>query len=96
MSPKKQGTFDEHQMESIISDVMHHGSYGFQYTSLNGKCNNCVLYLPPPIGIWAIESKFLLESCFEFNNLETSNKQPCVFGIGEGPSKGARFIMYTH
>lgn len=76
MSPKKRGIFGELQLESIISDVMHHGSYDFQFTLSNGKRPDCVLHLPSPIGALAIDSKFPLESFLEFNSLETSIKQP--------------------
>jgi DNA recombination protein RmuC len=76
MSPKKRGIFGEIQLESIISDVMHHGSYDFQFTLSNGKRPDCVLHLPSPIGALAIDSKFPLESFLEFNSLETSIKQP--------------------
>lgn len=72
LSPKRRGTFGEQQLEALIGDVMHHGSYDFQFTLSNGKRPDCVLHLPSPIGDLAIDSKFPLEAFMELNNMETS------------------------
>lgn len=62
ISPKRRGAFGELQLEGIISDVMHPGSFQFQATLSNGKRPDCLLKLPPPIGNLAIDSKFPMDS----------------------------------
>ena len=69
ISPKRRGAFGELQLEGIISDVMHPGSFQFQATLSNGKRPDCLLKLPPPIGNLAIDSKFPMDSFLELSKV---------------------------
>jgi len=69
ISPKRRGAFGELQLEAIISDVMHPGSYQFQATLSNGKRPDCLLKLPQPIGNLVIDSKFPMDSFVELSKI---------------------------
>ena len=59
---RSRGAFGEVQLEALVRNVMPPGSYGFQYTLSNGNRADCVLILPAPTGMVAVDSKFPLES----------------------------------
>jgi hypothetical protein len=48
-SPRQRGVFGELQLETLVRDVMHPGSFAFQSTLSNGTRPDCVLKLPRPI-----------------------------------------------
>ncbi len=73
ISPKRRGAFGELQLEGIISDVMHPGSFQFQATLSNGKRPDCLLKLPPPIGNLAIDSKFPMDSFLELSKVPVAS-----------------------
>jgi len=75
ISPRRRGAFGELQLEAIIADVMHPGSYEFQSTLLNGKRPDCLLRLPHPIGNLCIDSKFPMDSFIELTNVATNSAQ---------------------
>jgi len=56
------GAFGEVQLHSLIRNVLAEADYKLQHTLPNGKIADCVLFLPEPTGMIAIDSKFPLES----------------------------------
>jgi DNA recombination protein RmuC len=59
---RSRGAFGEVQLNSLISNVMPEASYALQHKLPNDKVADCVLFLPEPTGMIAIDSKFPLES----------------------------------
>jgi DNA recombination protein RmuC len=59
---RSRGVFGEVQLSALISNVLPEAHYALQYTLSNMKRADCVLFLPPPTGMIAIDSKFPLES----------------------------------
>ena len=56
------GTFGEVQLLGLISNVLPKANYRMQHTLSNGKCVDCMLFLPEPTGNVPIDSKFPLEN----------------------------------
>jgi DNA recombination protein RmuC len=59
---RSRGAFGEVQLEGIIRNVLPSSAYDFQYTFSNKVRADCVLKLPDPTGVIAIDSKFPLEN----------------------------------
>jgi DNA recombination protein RmuC len=60
---RSRGAFGEVQLEAIITNMLPSNIYEFQYTFNRGKVRaDCVLKLPEPTGMIAIDSKFPLEN----------------------------------
>ena len=56
------GTFGEVQLQALVANVLPESSYSMQYTLSNGRCVDCMMFLPEPTGNVAIDSKFPLEN----------------------------------
>jgi DNA recombination protein RmuC len=56
------GAFGEVQLHSLVRNVLAEADYKLQYTLPNDKIADCVLFLPEPTGMLAIDSKFPLEA----------------------------------
>lgn len=63
-SKTSRGALGERQLEDIVRNVLPETSFEFQYTfpTAKGVRADCVLKLPPPTGLIAIDSKFPLEN----------------------------------
>ena len=59
---RSRGAFGEVQLHSLVHNVLAEADYALQYTLPNSKIADCVLFLPEPTGMVAIDSKFPLES----------------------------------
>ena len=59
---KSRGAFGEVQLEALVRNVMPAGAFTMQYTLSNGTRADCVLKLPAPTGMVAVDSKFPLEN----------------------------------
>jgi DNA recombination protein RmuC len=59
---RSRGAFGEIQLETIIKNVLPTSAYEFQYTFANKVRADCVLKLPEPTGLIAVDSKFPLEN----------------------------------
>jgi DNA recombination protein RmuC len=59
---KSRGAFGEVQLEALVRNVMPPGAFEMQYTLSNGTRADCVLKLPDPTGLVAVDSKFPLEN----------------------------------
>lgn len=56
------GTFGEHRLEDLVSDIMPPETYAFQSVLDTGVRPDCIIRLPYPPGDMIIDSKFPLES----------------------------------
>jgi DNA recombination protein RmuC len=59
---RSRGTFGETQLNALIHNVLPTNHFSLQHTLSNGKRADCFLFLPPPTGSIAIDSKFPLEN----------------------------------
>jgi DNA recombination protein RmuC len=59
---RSRGAYGEVQLESLVKNVLPSESYQFQATLSNGNRADCLLRLPEPTGIVAVDSKFPLEN----------------------------------
>jgi len=59
---RSRGAFGEVQLEALVRNVLPASAYTMQHTLSNGSRVDCVLRLPPPTGMVAIDSKFPLEN----------------------------------
>ncbi len=59
---RSRGAFGEVQLEGLVRNIMPPKSYELQYTLPNGSRADCVLMLPEPTGMVAVDSKFPLEN----------------------------------
>ena len=60
---RSRGAFGEVQLESLVRNILPEVSYEFQYTfKSNGARADCVLKLPDPTGMVAVDAKFPLEN----------------------------------
>jgi DNA recombination protein RmuC len=69
---KARGAFGEVQLEALVRNILPPGSFEFQYTLSNGTRADCVLKLPEPTGLVAVDSKFPLENYHRMFAPETS------------------------
>lgn len=61
-SKSSRGALGERQLEDIVRNVLPESVFEFQYTFSTGVRADCVLKLPEPTGLIAIDSKFPLEN----------------------------------
>ena len=59
---RARGAFGEVQLEGLVRNVLPASAYEMQSTLSNGTRADCVLRLPPPTGMVAVDSKFPLEN----------------------------------
>jgi DNA recombination protein RmuC len=59
---RSRGAFGEVQLEALIRNLLPPNAYAFQHTLSNGNRADCVLLLPEPTGMVAVDSKFPLEN----------------------------------
>ena len=69
------GAFGEIQLRDIVESVLPPSAYAFQVTLSNGKRADCLLKLPNPPGVIAIDSKFPLES---YRALREAHEEPSL------------------
>jgi len=70
---KARGAFGEVQLEALVRNLLPPGSFEFQYTLGNGTRADCVLKLPEPTGLVAVDSKFPLENYHRMFAAEASD-----------------------
>lgn len=79
---KSRGAFGEMQLEQLIRNVLPEQSFEFQYTLSQGgqkMIADCVLKLPEPVGMIAIDSKFPLENYERMVNDDADKLSPAAF-----------------
>ena len=59
---RSRGAFGEVQLEALVRNVLPAGAFEMQYTLSTGVRADCVLRLPEPTGLVAVDSKFPLEN----------------------------------
>jgi DNA recombination protein RmuC len=59
---RSRGAFGEVQLEGLVRNILPSQAYAMQYTLPNGSRADCVLLLPEPTGMVAVDSKFPLEN----------------------------------
>lgn len=59
---RARGAFGEVQLEALVRNVLPTSAYEMQSTLSNGTRADCVLRLPAPTGLVAVDSKFPLEN----------------------------------
>ena len=60
---RSRGAFGEVQLENLVRNILPEIAYEFQYTfKSNGSRADCVLKLPAPTGMVAVDAKFPLEN----------------------------------
>jgi DNA recombination protein RmuC len=73
---RSRGAFGEVQLEGLIRNLLPPNAYAFQHTLSNGTRTDCVLLLPEPTGMVAVDSKFPLENYHRmFESGETDRVQ---------------------
>jgi len=59
---RSRGAFGEVQLEGLVRNILSPQAYEMQYALPNGSRVDCVLKLPEPTGMVAVDSKFPLEN----------------------------------
>jgi DNA recombination protein RmuC len=59
---RSRGAFGEVQLEGLVRNLLPESAFEFQYTFSKGARADCVLKLPEPTGLVAVDSKFPLEN----------------------------------
>lgn len=59
---RSRGAFGEVQLEGLVRNLLPEAAFEFQYTLSNKTRADCVLKLPEPTGLVAVDSKFPLEN----------------------------------
>jgi DNA recombination protein RmuC len=59
---RSRGAFGEIQLEALVQNLLPPAAYEFQFTLSNGNRADCVLKLPEPTGMVAVDAKFPLEN----------------------------------
>lgn len=72
---RSRGAFGEVQLEALVRNILPVGAYALQYTLSNGNRADCVLRLPPPTGMVAVDSKFPLENYHRTFDRDTSDAE---------------------
>lgn len=69
---KSRGAFGEVQLEALVRNALPPDSFEFQVTLSSGVRADCVLRLPEPTGLVAVDSKFPLENYHRMFDRELS------------------------
>ena len=69
---RSRGAFGEVQLDALVRNILPVGAYAMQHTLSNNNRVDCVLHLPPPTGMVAVDSKFPLENYHRMFDRETS------------------------
>ncbi len=70
---RSRGAFGEVQLEGLVRNILPPQAYAMQYTLPNGSRADCVLKLPEPTGMVAVDSKFPLENYHRMFEAESAS-----------------------
>ena len=70
---QSRGAFGEVQLNALVRNVLPESHFSLQYILPNSKKADCVLFMPEPTGMIAIDSKFPLESYRRMNDGQTND-----------------------
>ena len=79
---RSRGAFGEVQLEGLVRNLLPEAAFEFQYTFSNGTRVDCVLKLPEPTGLVAVDSKFPLENYERMFAEGADRSSPAVFKTG--------------
>lgn len=79
---RSRGAFGEVQLEGLVRNLLPETAYEFQYTFANNTRADCVLKLPEPTGLVAVDSKFPLENYENMFSEGAGRTTPAVFKAG--------------
>jgi DNA recombination protein RmuC len=75
---RSRGAFGEVQLEALVHNILPPQAYDMQYTLPNGSRADCVLKLPEPTGMVAVDSKFPLENYHRMFEGGEAERAPAV------------------
>ncbi|MBI4189423.1 MAG: DNA recombination protein RmuC [Betaproteobacteria bacterium] len=76
---RSRGAFGEVQLEALVRNQLPETAFEFQYTFSRGVRADCVLKLPAPTGLVAIDSKFPLENYERMFSDAADRASPAAF-----------------
>jgi DNA recombination protein RmuC len=76
---RSRGAFGERQLEDIVRNMLPESAFEMQYTFAKGVRADCVLKLPEPTGLIAVDSKFPLENYEKMISEGTDKIPPGAF-----------------
>jgi len=79
---RSRGAFGEVQLEGLVRNLLPEVAFEFQYTFSNGTRVDCVLKLPEPTGLVAVDSKFPLENYEGMFTEGADRTSPALFKAG--------------
>lgn len=79
---RSRGAFGEVQLEGLVRNLLPEAAFEFQYTFSNKMRVDCVLKLPEPTGLVAVDSKFPLENYERMFAEGADRTSPAVFKTG--------------
>lgn len=87
------GAFGEIQLQDLISDILPPSAYRFQAVLSNGRRADCLLTLPNPPGVIAVDSKFPLESYYALRDApDDASRQAAIRSFGTDVLKHVKDI----
>ena len=72
---QSRGAFGEIQLNDLIKNILTPNVYSFQHLLSNGKRADCILNLPNPPGMIAIDAKFPLESFYALRQVSNAREK---------------------
>ena len=72
---QSRGAFGEIQLYDLIRNILPPNVYSFQHLLSNGKKADCILHLPNPPGMIAIDAKFPLESYYALRHASNERER---------------------
>ena len=72
---RSRGAFGEVQLEGLVRNILPPTAYDFQYSLAGGTRVDCVLKLPAPTGMVAVDSKFPMENYHRMFDQEAAHTE---------------------
>jgi len=87
------GAFGEVQLQDLVQDILPPSAYSFQAVLSNGRRADCLLVLPNPPGVIAVDSKFPLESYYALRDAtDDASRQSAAKGLASDVLKHVKDI----
>ncbi|HVC50170.1 MAG TPA: DNA recombination protein RmuC [Burkholderiales bacterium] len=75
---RSRGAFGEVQLDNLVRNILPPQSYMMQHTLPNGSRVDCALFLPPPTGTVAVDSKFPMENYHRMFEPDSSDAERVI------------------
>lgn len=72
---RSRGAFGEVQLEGLVNNILPSDAYAMQYVLPNHSRVDCMLFLPEPTGMVAVDSKFPLENYHRLTDPSASDEE---------------------